>query len=155
VGKGKLFNDEVDCPVISPDNYRELILPYELEWERFHKGLIYFHSCGNLSKLLPDIRTLRSLEMLHVGPWTDMDAALALFGGDTVFDVCLDPIDDVLRASDERMEEKLKSIVSKLSGKAGFSIRADAFQKMGDTYKDDYRKILTWCDIARKICGQA
>jgi hypothetical protein len=53
------------------------------------------------------------------------------------------------------MEEKLKSIVSKLSGKAGFSIRADAFQKMGDTYKDDYRKILKWCDIARKICGQA
>jgi uroporphyrinogen-III decarboxylase len=154
IDKTRLFNDEVDCPVISPANYRDIILPYELEIEQLHSGIIYFHSCGNLTKLMHEIRKIRSLEMLHIGPWTDMDKAKDVFGDDTVFDICLNPVDDVLKATKEEMKNKLKKICQKFSGNYGFNIRADAFQLMGENFLADHQKILSWCNEARKICRQ-
>jgi hypothetical protein len=47
VQKLKLYNDEVDCPTLSPGMYREFILSYEQELARIHGGLVYWHSCGN------------------------------------------------------------------------------------------------------------
>lgn len=154
IGKAKLFNDEVDCPVISPENYRDLILPHELELEKFHSGILYFHSCGNLSKLLPEIRKIKSLEMLHLGPWTDLTGARDLFGEDTVFDICLEPINDVLKATDTDIHKRIGGIQEIFSGDYGYSIRADALQKMGEHHKEDYQKIIDWCNTARKACGQ-
>ncbi|CEP67361.1 Uroporphyrinogen decarboxylase (URO-D) [Moorella glycerini] len=155
ITNAKLYNDEIDGNVISPALYQDAILPYERELSDFHGGIVYFHSCGNLTKLLPVIRKLPDLEMLHISPWTDPGEALKLFAPEVAFDVCLDPVDDVIEASEEQMQSKLEYLVNSLRGKAAFSIRADAFQVMNDHPEDDYKKILRWCEIARLVTGQS
>jgi len=92
--------------------------------------------------------------MLHVSPWTDVEKALELFAPQVAFDVCLNPLTDVLEASEEQIKSKLEYLVNTLRGKAAFSIRADAFQVMNDHPQDDYQKILRWCKIAREVTGQ-
>ena len=147
-----LYDDEVDCPTISPAIYRDLILPLEKEICEFHGGLTYFHSCGNLTKLIPLIREIPFIRMFHIGPWTDPAKAVEAFSDGCAFDVCLDPIADVLHADEGRQRRRLREILSVLHGRAPFSIRADAFQKMED-WRADYRKILSWCEIARSELG--
>ncbi len=68
-GKGNIYNDEVNCPSLSPELYEEFALPYELELSDFHGGILYFHSCGDTTKLLPLIAKINTIEMFHVGPW--------------------------------------------------------------------------------------
>ncbi|MGI9862452.1 uroporphyrinogen decarboxylase family protein [Moorella naiadis] len=154
ITKAKLYNDEIDGNVISPELYQSAILAYEQELSAFHDGIVYFHSCGNLTKLLPVIKQIPNLEMLHVSPWTDVEKALELFAPEVAFDVCLDPVADVIEASEEQMQGKLAYLVNTLRGKAAFSIRADAFQVMNDHPQEDYQKVRRWCEIARKVTGQ-
>jgi uroporphyrinogen decarboxylase len=46
-------------PYMSPDLYREMIKPYQIELFRFVKALtpakIYYHSCGSVTMLLDDL----------------------------------------------------------------------------------------------------
>ncbi len=70
-GKENIYNDEVNCPSLSPELYEEFALPYELELSDFHGGILYFHSCGDTTKLLPLIAKINTIEMFHVGPWID------------------------------------------------------------------------------------
>jgi uroporphyrinogen-III decarboxylase len=154
VSKAILYDDDVDCPTISPSIYKNLVLPCEQRIAAFHGGLTYFHSCGHLTKLLPYIREIGPIDMLHVSPWTDAAEALRQFALECAFDVCLDPVDDVLNADPARQASKLKELLKVFGDDAAFSIRADAFQRMGD-WEADYAKILSWCGIARDVLGHS
>jgi uroporphyrinogen-III decarboxylase len=68
IEKGFLYNDDVNCPSLSPSMYEELVLPYEIELCQFQGGIKYWHSCGNLTPLLPHIRKIPLIDMLHVSP---------------------------------------------------------------------------------------
>lgn len=153
--KGKLYNDEIDCPTISPKVYKEFILPYEKEISEFHGGITYFHSCGNLTPFLADIKTIPNLDIVHVSPWTNLDEALKALPPEVTLDICVDPARDVIQATEEQMRSKLEDIVAKCrrNEKAAFSIRADALEIIND-FEYDNAKINKWCEVAREITNQ-
>lgn len=124
-----LFNDEVNCPSLSPDNYRELILPFERELCEYHGGLLYWHSCGDVTPLLEDISSLPTMEMMHVGPWTSVDKAAQIFGEMAPLEICINPQKDVFDANQKEMFDKINSILNSCSKHNinGFYIRASGF----------------------------
>jgi hypothetical protein len=107
-----LGNDEVGAPLTSPRHYREFILPYEIELSEHFQGVDYWHSCANVTHLLPLIACIPNLRMMDIGPWTAMEPAVELFGkrpGSCLMKR-LHPVSEVLMASEEQMRRRLNEI---------------------------------------------
>lgn len=149
VQKLKLYNDEVDCPTLSPDMYREFIFSYEQELARIHGGLVYWHSCGNTTVFLQDIKVLPRLEMFHVSPWADLEKVVDVMGGEIPLDINLDPMEDVLQSHPDGMEQRLRAIMD-ICGDIPYCVRADAFQIVNGL-EQDLEQIKLWARLARRV----
>lgn len=150
---GKLYNDEIGAPLISPNIYRDFVLPYETELGEFRGGITYFHSCGNTTPFLPFIKRLPDLKLFHVGPWTDRSKAVDVMAPDVSLDFCFHPVDDVLYATESHMREYLGSIIEICEPDTRFSVRCDS-QHLMRTVEEDHEKILAWRRIAGEVLGQ-
>jgi hypothetical protein len=105
-------NDEVGVPMMSPAQYEAFVLPYESELSKYFGGIDYWHSCSNVTKLLPLIARIPGLRMMDVGPWTALEPAVQLFGkrpGSSIMKR-LHPVSEVLTASEEEMRARLLQI---------------------------------------------
>ncbi len=72
---GGLWEDDVNCQVLSPALYEEFIWPYECEMASVYKSVTY-HSCGKLTPVLHLIDQIPNLTMLYYSePWTDLAEA--------------------------------------------------------------------------------
>ncbi|MCX7018194.1 MAG: hypothetical protein NTY46_04175 [Candidatus Sumerlaeota bacterium] len=115
-GPAVLFNDDVSAGNLSPQTYRKQVFPHEKQCHEFHEGRIGYHSCGNLTPFLKDIRSLGPLEFFHVSPWTDLDEAVKVFHPDTRLFVALHPMRDVLGATGGETRKRLRTIRERCSG---------------------------------------
>jgi len=107
-----LANDEVGVPVLGPQHYEEFILPYEVDLSRHFGGIDYWHSCANVTPLLPCIARLPKLRIMDVGPWTALQPAVDLFGrrpGSSIMKR-LQPVSEVLMADEIRIRARLLQI---------------------------------------------
>lgn len=144
----KLYNDEVDCPSISPNFYAETIFPYEKELSEHFGSVKYWHSCGNITRFLPQLAQLPNLRMVHCGPWTSYQEANRIFAGTgTTIDICLNPTTDVLDADEMRMAEKLTDIKTRMTD-VPTAVRADAFMPYGDV--DVVGRLEKWSLVAQR-----
>ena len=149
IEKGNLYNDEINTPTLSPALYEEFALPYEQELSVFHGGILYWHSCGDTTALVPSIARIPNLEMFHVGPWTDGEACMKAFKGQMPLEFCLHPVRDVQDASRDSMTAKLCGIVKACDGSA-YTIRADGLQLMHGLEKD-LAAIREWTLVADSV----
>jgi uroporphyrinogen-III decarboxylase len=131
--------------------YEEFALPYEKELEEFHGGILYWHSCGNTTAMIPSLAQLKTLQMYHVGPWTDVEEAVRFFGNRVALEVCLHPVRDVQQASEQEMRQVL-SRISRACGQTAFTVRADGLQKIYNL-TNDVEMIQRWTRIAREVLG--
>ena len=149
--KAAIFNDEVNCPLISPQHYQELIQPYELRIVEYHNGLNYWHSCGNCTLLL-DLISLFPLDLLHVSPWTDLQKAASIFGPKgTALEICVNPVDDVLSSNETRIVRTVRQIKEKTfeAGVSTFFIEAGPLNPLNSP-NEDLEAIHKWVDITRR-----
>ncbi|MBN2295554.1 MAG: hypothetical protein JXM70_24200 [Pirellulales bacterium] len=151
VAPAKLFNDEIGTPMLSPAMYEEFILPYELELAEFHKTVTYWHSCGVTDDFYESVATIPNLQMMHVGPWSNVEKAAEVFGkADIALDICVNPTEDVYDRTPEEMRAKLSSIKSACDGKVRYAVRADGFQ-IARTIEEDLAKVREWNDAAIEV----
>ena len=148
IGKGILDNDDVNCPTLSPEMYKELVLPYEKELCEFHGGISYWHSCGDITLLLELIRELPEIELLHVGPWTSLEAAARIFKN-TPLEKCLHPVRDVQNATKEEIEHNLKEVI-RVAKNASVTLRADGIQVL-HSLKQDLEKVKFWISLTQRL----
>lgn len=107
-----LGNDEVGAPMLGPHHYEEFVLPYESELSECFGGIDYWHSCADVTLLLPHIARLPKLRMMDVGPWTALRPAVELFGkrpGSSVMKR-LHPVAEVLMAGEAQIRSRLLQI---------------------------------------------
>jgi uroporphyrinogen-III decarboxylase len=149
IGKGNIYNDEVNCPTLSPELYEEFALPYEVELSDFHSGILYWHSCGDTTRLLPFIAKIGTLEMFHVGPWTDVGRAVETFDGKVPLEICLHPLRDVQKATSSQMEAKIVEIAYSCKD-TPYSVRADGLQVIDDL-DSDLTRIREWMTLANRV----
>jgi uroporphyrinogen-III decarboxylase len=107
-----LGNDEVGVPLISPDHYAEFILPYENQLSELFGRIDYWHSCSDISLLLPGLARISELRMIDVGPWTSLQPAVELFGkrpGSSIMKR-LHPVSEIMMADENKMRDRLLEI---------------------------------------------
>jgi uroporphyrinogen-III decarboxylase len=154
---GKLFNDEVGAPMMSPQLYEEFILPYEIELSQFQGGILYWHSCGIVEPTTTPfyelIKKIPNLKMMHISPWANDKKAAMVFKDEIALDKCLNPEQDVFSASKEEMEKRIRQIIEDYGEVPKYAIRFDAIEKMhGLEY--DLKKIKEFVDIYNNIMGE-
>ncbi|MBN1687370.1 MAG: hypothetical protein JW852_11990, partial [Spirochaetales bacterium] len=133
----KLGNDEIATPMIAPSMYEEFILPYELELADFHGSVMYWHSCGITDPFYELIGTIPNLEMMHIGPWSNVGKAAEVFGKlDIALDICINSTEDIYDRTPEEMRRKLLKIKDACEGKVRYAVRADGFQIIRTIEKD-------------------
>jgi len=148
---GNLYDDECNCPFISPGLYQRFVLPGEQDLSDFHGGIAYWHSCGDTTHLLSLIAQIPRLDMFHVSPWTELEEVLAVMPTPIALEICLHPVNDVQMASPRKMRQKLQRIRSLCSGRA-FTIRADGLQLL-HSLRREMRQMQSWLEAAREALG--
>jgi uroporphyrinogen-III decarboxylase len=147
---GVMYNDEVNCQLISPDMYREFIFPYEEKVAAFQNGISYWHSCGNTGPILKYVLKLPGLMMQDVSAWTDhKTASQEIAGTGIAAEVRLHPVQDVLYADEAHIRAQLKTIREVFQG-IPLTVRADGMQLMGSV-EHDVEKIRQWGKIASEL----
>jgi hypothetical protein len=150
LGPKAIYNDDVSCPILSPDFYKRFVFPAEKALEKTYGGFSYWHSCGNCDELLPIIRDL-SIESMNVSMVGDLDKYTKTFQNNASYEICVHPIDEVLKASPTKISEKLDSILSvcDANGVEAFSIVASALEGTGrENIISDLKQIFLWLEIA-------
>jgi len=95
-------------PLISPAAYKEYIFPYEVETSNYHGGIDYWHSCGKIDPILPIIKQIPRLRMIHISYANDFEKSVKTIGSDNIIEFVLNPIEDILKASPESMGKKTR-----------------------------------------------
>jgi uroporphyrinogen-III decarboxylase len=143
-----LYNDEVDGTLFSADIYKEFIFPYEKQIADFYGGIRYYHSCGNLDNLMPQIGRLPGLRIMHISAWTNIDKALQHLPAGTTLQVVVHVQDDVMDAKQEHIRARINEIVDLCRG-VPFMVCADTINSGSiDRVKD-------WIRITRETLTQA
>lgn len=147
---GVMYNDEVNCQLLSPQIYEDFVFPYESRIAEFHGGLSYWHSCGKTHDLLPMVKKLHGLEMYDVSAWTDWEKSIEeLKDTGIALEVRMHPVEDVLFAEEKNIVSKLKKIRVMFDG-LPVTVRADGQQLMRDL-ETDVQSIKRWSEIAEDI----
>lgn len=147
--KPVFHNDEVNVPCISPQHYHDLVLPCEKVYADTFGGLTYWHSCGDVTPMIPAIQEIRNITIFHVGPWTDLAKAAEVFG-DVTLDVCLDSM-DIYQASEADMRAKITDIVRtcRQCNAQSFSIRPGILQAFS-SINEDLASVARWVEVAKE-----
>jgi MtaA/CmuA family methyltransferase len=105
--------------LISPEQYREFALPYEIELIEFihaRKALVKLHICGNTSALLPDMAK-SGADLFNVDHLVGFDEAVRVYGGaGLAYKGNLDPVGDFLGGRPEDLREAARSLIARARG---------------------------------------
>ncbi len=142
------YSDEVDGSMMSPEMYATVVFPSELKLARFYGQVRYYHSCGNLTPLLPTLLELPGIQMLHVSSWTDLAEAYRQVAPSIVLQKAVHPQDDVMDADEDRIRAQTRDIMALVSDRR-LLICADAI------YGGEVSKVQTWLRIAKEVVREA
>lgn len=144
---GGLWEDDVNCDVLSPELYEEFIFPYEKRMADQYQTVTY-HSCGNLTPVLPLIDSLPNLHKLYFSePWTDFESARMVVDNRKIIRVDLNPPTNI-GASAETVGESL----------AGFAANAKcavAEFHMASARTGSVDEVLAWIELGKKTMHAA
>jgi uroporphyrinogen-III decarboxylase len=153
IGPSDFYNDEVNVPLLSPDLYREFVLPYERELCDFYGQIGYWHSCGDTGPLAPAIKEIPHLNLINSSGWTDLSKTLAAYGPSGIpLEVNIHPLRDLQQATEEQMEAKLQEIVQACrdAGVKAYFIRVDSLELLAGL-EEDIAQGQLWLEVARRV----
>jgi MtaA/CmuA family methyltransferase len=101
---------------VGPDLYERLILPREkILVEEIQKagGLVRMHICGDTTKLLPGLTSL-GLDVIDIDWQVDIIDARKILGPNVTIAGNLDPVEDILRSTPDKIHEGFKRIYDQI-----------------------------------------
>jgi uroporphyrinogen-III decarboxylase len=151
VGKGDLFND--DIPLMSPDDYEQFILPYEQELCSFYNGIKYWHSCGDITKHIPRIDRIHTIDLLDIGVAVDDKFKAANY---TDSHQCIEfrflASKYIQSAGVKDMRKYMTDFIIRCreSGIKRYVIRTSGMGILNDA-TEDLKKLSNWVDITKEL----
>jgi uroporphyrinogen decarboxylase len=114
-------------PYMSPDLYREMIKPYQIELFQFVKSLtsakLYYHSCGSITRLLDDLMEV-GVDILNPVQVTadgmDTDQLKQRFGKSLSFWGAIDTTDLLPNGTADDVRKGVRKIIHDLAPGGGF-----------------------------------
>jgi len=101
---------------VGPDLYERLVLPREqilVDAIQQAGGLVRIHICGDTTKLLPPLATI-GLDIIDIDWQVDMVRARKILGPKVTIAGNLDPVEDILRSTPEKIHERFKQIYNQV-----------------------------------------
>jgi len=142
-----IYNDEVTCPVVSPEVYEKYILPTELKLVSHFGGINYWHSCGDTTPLMRLINTIPGLNMATSSAWSDPVVANASYSGTVTVEQQLHPYDDIVASDDPvKYREKIRSLRDVFKNRK--SILHAAGIQVSTRDRTEIKRIKKWIEIA-------
>lgn len=151
IEKGDLFND--DIPLISPSDYDTFFLPYENELCDFFKGIYYWHSCGDISKHIPNINQIHSMELLDIGVSVDdKHKALNSIHKDQCIEIRFLASKYIQNMKPEETENYMRNVIAqcKESRIKKYVLRTSGMGIINNA-EEDLLRLKSWVEITKKI----
>jgi len=142
-------DDWINVPFITPTMFEEFVLPYLLQIEEFHGGILYVHSCGNQTPIQKHLLKLKSLQGCEVSPWSDLDQSLINIPQEKWLGIALHP-NEVLCATPALMEAKLREVTGKCRDRK-YNINTSGLTPITDNPQDYIDRINIWTEIAARV----
>jgi len=154
ISKAVLADDDVNSPTISPKIFEKYIMPYEKEISEYQGGIAYWHSCGNITDFIDLITRIGPIDMQHVSQCSDLKVIAETCPG-VPLEICLNPIDDVLIATKEKMKQKIEKTIEicKEANVKAFTISTGALSPFRSE-KEDLSQLKLWISVAENICNR-
>jgi hypothetical protein len=152
LGPTSIGDDWINVPFISPDLFRDFVLPPYLVIERFHGGIAGIHSCGNQAPVQRSLLQIRSLPQFEVSAWTPLDQALANLPASKKLWISLHP-NDVLCATPPEMTAKLRGIVAACRGRE-FAIGTSGLTPLSPDIGSFVKIVRAWTRVAREVAEE-
>jgi len=157
IAKADLFND--DIPIMSPEAYKEFFFPYEQELSDFYGGVYYWHSCGDVTKHVPEIEKLSSIDIFDFG--VTMENKLAGIENLTdpnkaVLELRVFAKPHVQECTEEESKEYVRQILQNCREKG---IRKYVIRSSGMSIvlgaENDVKKLGRWVELVREVQEEA
>jgi len=143
--------DWLNVPFISPDFFRDFVLPRFLEIEAFHGGIANIHSCGNQTPLQRYFLEIKSFNNYEVSPWTSLEKTLVNLPADKKLLIGLHP-NDALFASPEQIESRLRGIMAACDGRS-YDIGTSGLTPILETHEAFIKQVNIWAGVVRRVFG--
>jgi hypothetical protein len=155
--KGDLFNDEIQCDMINPEDYKRLILFSEEKLDRFNGGIAYWHSCGQIHPIIKDILNNLHVDLMDIGPANDKKHAL-----ESVRDIQPQPGLEIRfdqlkyiqtkNANIDDMKKRIRYVYNlcKANNLKAFQFKAGGLQVL-TSIEDLWRQVFLWIKAVRDI----
>lgn len=144
-----ISDDWINIPFISPAIFRDFVLPYYLELEKYHGRITNVHSCGNKVPVQKLIMEIKSLPCYEVNYWTDLEATCRNIPPDKHLSIALLNT-EVLLADEAKMESDLRRIVALCKGRP-YNVVASALQRVHKDIREDIAQTQRWIQVARRV----
>lgn len=130
------WNDEVSCPIISPQLYEEFIFPYEDQLSNFYGGIRWWHSCGNKTPLVSIIKRMsQPIGFMDFGLWADnLQTAVRELNARIPFHV-RPASNQILERNEEIVKNHIQGIMC-ICKRQNFAFRLDALQPINPKQRD-------------------
>ena len=152
IGPVSIGDDWINVPFITPEIFRDFVLPRYLEIEKFHGGIVWVHSCGNQVPVQKYLLEIKSLPALEVGPWSDLTQSLENIPVDKGLGLAIKPA-DVLVTTDEQKEAQLRRFVTLCKGRK-YNIGSSGLSPVSEDIDDFTSHIRTWTKVAKKVMDE-
>jgi hypothetical protein len=152
-----LHNDDINYPNLMKGQYKELILPIENEISDFYDGILYWHSCGEVSDFVEEILDLKKLSTLDCSGWNDFDTFVNAIIKKGLKGVAIEkrfhPVKDVLSAPESEIRAKIKGFYESMQKDKDLRayMRIDGIGQIED-FQKDLERVKRFVDISREFC---
>lgn len=146
-----LFND--DIPLMSPDAYARFILPYEQELADFHRGVYYWHSCGDITRHISEIDRLNSVALLDFGvTMQDKREAMNGLSRSPALELRVMAKSNIQEASTEVAKAYVRDIIEacKERGVKKYVLRSSGMSVLLGG-EEDLLKLARWVELVRDV----
>lgn len=145
-------DDWVNVPFISPAIFRDFVLPYYLELEKYHGRITYTHTCGNTAPIQQYLLQMGSLKAFEVNPWTDLQASVRNLPADKHLGIVIKNV-DVLLEDEKAVERRIRRVVELCMGRS-YSLCGGALVRIHASWSEEIGRIRRWIGVVRETVGR-
>ena len=146
-------DDWVYCPFISPEIFRQFVLPVYRRIARDEGPLVHFHTCGSIVPIVHDLLdAFPSLKNLDVGGWNDFEQLDQMVDPEVAFSLAFKNT-FVLTGSPQQHRDVLRRMAH-VSRRRKVTICAQAMVRLHDTYDEDLARMNAFIALARQTFAE-
>jgi hypothetical protein len=145
-----IADDWTYVPFITPDMFREFILPAYRRCQELDGTVTGFHTCGNFVPLVDDLlRDFPAIRALDVGGWNDLGALHARVPKNIDFTIGL--INTFVLTGSEAEHRTHLELIRRIARERKVTVCVQAIVRLHDTYEEDLGRMNRFIELARKV----